>query len=134
MPLYIDPKKIVRFIFPEDRELPEGEQPKFLLRVPTARDQIEIQELLGKASASASADGGVNPDGVSSMIAASFEILRRCWCGVEDWKRDDGTPIEFDAIDGRPTDEMLVSLSQTSRLELMNECVKLMGLAEEDRD
>lgn len=139
MPIFIDPDEVHRYVCESDRKLPESEQPVFLLRVPTVREQTAIQDALFRAIGKTGTQGGdsvsVSGEAAGAFSGVSTLALVTCWRGVENWKKKDGSLIDFDANDaGEPSEWMLATLTYTTRIELMNHCMEVMGLTDKDLD
>lgn len=141
MPIYCDPDEIIEYVMKSDRELPAADQPKMLIGLPTASDQDAIAALFGqidneiREGESEQARNVRIAQQMTGLGIVSF-VLKTSLRGWTNWKKPDGSPVEFQASEsGQPTDRCLSMFRhQIERIELMNAILGIIGLTVTDQD
>lgn len=133
MPVYCDPDRIDHYVFKADRKLPEAEQPRFGLGLPTVTERGQILSTMASVAQ-------FDPDsqkvvGLKLDLRIADVVISAVWRSVENWKKADGTLVKFDADErGRPTERMLSTIAPGDLMEFMAACLRRCSLLPEDRD
>jgi len=97
-----------RYVVEDDRESPEHEQTKFLMRPLTFGERLEIENLRSASSSYNPANGMMSH--TRSPRMADIEILHRALLGWENFHDDKGLPIGFEKPNGRIAEASLARI------------------------
>lgn len=133
MPVYCNPDRIDWYVFIEDRKLPEAEQPRFGLGLPTVAQRNRILQAaaeLGEIDADTGKVTGLRLD-----TSLADVVISAVWRAVENWKDDDGKPVQFEVDErGQASERMRMMIAPGNLMEFMVACLRRMSLMPADRD